>query len=429
MSESTDGKIKNKQYDISNMGTLNYENVGASSDKDFSKYMLDRMKQLEARNTFLKNQCSQIESEKRFIENQKLKYEREVRKMQAEIDRLKTVPLVVGTVLDVVEGGKVLIKSSTGPQFMVSVSQFIDDDKLIPGARVALNQHTLAVVDVIPSVEEPMVCAMEVVESPEVDYDQIGGLDEQIQEIVEAVELALKKPDAFVRIGISPPKGVLLYGLPGTGKTLLAQAVANRTDATFIRVVGSELVQKYIGDGAKLVRDIFKMARKKAPTIIFIDELDAIAARRLNDANGAEREVQRTLMQLLAEMDGFDCRGDVRIIAATNRMDVLDPAILRPGRFDRVVNVPMPDMKAREIILNIHTKNMSISKDIDFKKLLSLTVGASGADLSAITMEAGMLAVRNDKPFVGMDDFLKGVEKVMKKIEKPDETRAEAMFG
>jgi proteasome regulatory subunit len=429
MSESTDGKIKNKQYDISNMGTLNYENVGASSDKDFSKYMLDRMKQLEARNTFLKNQCSQIESEKRFIENQKLKYEREVRRMQAEIDRLKTVPLVVGTVLDVVESGKVLIKSSTGPQFMVSVSQFIDDDKLIPGARVALNQHTLAVVDVIPSVEEPMVCAMEVVESPEVDYDQIGGLDEQIQEIVEAVELALKKPDAFVRIGISPPKGVLLYGLPGTGKTLLAQAVANRTDATFIRVVGSELVQKYIGDGAKLVRDIFEMARKKAPTIIFIDELDAIAARRLNDANGAEREVQRTLMQLLAEMDGFDCRGDVRIIAATNRMDVLDPAILRPGRFDRVVNVPMPDMKARETILNIHTKNMSISKDIDFKKLLSLTDGASGADLSAIAMEAGMLAVRNDKPFVGMDDFLKGVEKVMKKIEKPDETRAEAMFG
>ncbi|MBN2487974.1 MAG: AAA family ATPase, partial [Methanosarcinaceae archaeon] len=234
MSESTDSKIKNKQYDISNMGTLNYENIGASSDEDFSKYMLDRMKQLEARNTFLKNQCSQIESEKRFIENQKLKYEREVRRMQAEIDRLKTVPLVVGTVLDVVEGGKVLIKSSTGPQFVVSVSQFIDDDKLIPGAKVALNQHTLAVVDVIPAVEEPMVCAMEVVESPEVDYDQIGGLDEQIQEIVEAVELALKKPDAFVRIGISPPKGVLLYGLPGTGKTLLAQAVANRTDATFI---------------------------------------------------------------------------------------------------------------------------------------------------------------------------------------------------
>jgi proteasome regulatory subunit len=309
------------------------------------------------------------------------------------------------------------------------VSQFIDDDKLIPGARVALNQHTLAVVDVIPAMEEPMVCAMEVVESPKVDYDQIGGLDEQIQEIVEAVELALKKPDAFVRIGISPPKGVLLYGLPGTGKTLLAQAVANRTDATFIRVVGSELVQKYIGDGAKLVRDIFEMARKKAPTIIFIDELDAIAARRLNDANGAEREVQRTLMQLLAEMDGFDCRGDVRIIAATNRMDVLDPAILRPGRFDRVVNVPMPDVKARETILKIHTKNMSIAKDIDFKKLLSLTDGASGADLSAIAMEAGMLAVRNDKPFVGMDDFLKGVEKVMKKMDKPDETRAEAMFG
>jgi len=417
-----------KGYDIASGSTVSYDHVGIYSDKEFSKYVLDRMKQLEARNIRLREHCDQVESEKHSVENQKLKYERQVRKMQAEIERLKTAPLIVGTVLEVVDSDRVLIRSSTGPQFMVSVSQYIGDE-LVRGAKVALNQHTLAVVDVIPPIDEPMVCAMEVMESSQVDYDQIGGLEAQIQEIVESVELPIKKPDAFDRIGISPPKGVLLHGPPGTGKTLLAQAVAHRTDATFIRVVGSELVQKYIGDGAKLVRDIFEMARKKAPSIIFIDELDAIAARRLNDTSGADREVQRTLMQLLAEMDGFDSRGDVRIIAATNRPDVLDPAILRPGRFDRVVNVPMPDAEARETILRIHTKKMAISDDVDLGKLAKMTDGASGADLDAITMEAGMFAVRSDKQSAEMDDFLKAVKKVMKPVETPAQRQPEAMFG
>jgi proteasome regulatory subunit len=232
----------------------NYEYPGSETDEDFSKYLLDRMKQLESRNTLLKEQCDQMESEKRYVESQKLRFEREVRRMQAEIDRLKTAPLVVATVIDLIGTDKVLVKSSTGPQFLVGISQFIDDESLMPGATVALNQQTLAVVDVIPFTEEPMVNAMEVVDPQDVDYDQIGGLDEQVQEIVESVELPLTKPEAFARIGISPPKGVLLYGEPGTGKTLLAKAVANRTEATFIRVVGSELIQKYIGDGAKYSR-------------------------------------------------------------------------------------------------------------------------------------------------------------------------------
>jgi proteasome regulatory subunit len=410
----------------------NYEYPGSETDEDFSKYLLDRMKQLESRNTLLKEQCDQMESEKRYVESQKLKFEREVRRMQAEIDRLKTAPLVVATVIDLIGTDKVLVKSSTGPQFLVGISQFIDDESLMPGATVALNQQTLAVVDVIPFTEEPMVNAMEVVDPQDVDYDQIGGLDEQVQEIVESVELPLTKPEAFARIGISPPKGVLLYGEPGTGKTLLAKAVANRTEATFIRVVGSELIQKYIGDGAKLVREIFAMARKKAPSIIFIDELDAIASRRLNDTNGADREVQRTLMQLLAEMDGFDNRGEVRIIAATNRLDVLDPAILRPGRFDRIVYVPMPDANAREMILRIHTRNMKIAKDIDFKKLASLAEGVSGADLSAIAMEAGMLAVREDKQQVEMEHFLGSVKKVMSPIKYSVQVttdQPQTMFG
>ncbi|MBW6470497.1 MAG: proteasome-activating nucleotidase [Methanosarcinaceae archaeon] len=427
MSETTYREKKRNNYDMTNVGS-DYNQVEVNSDEEFSKYMLDRMKQLEARNNFLREQCDQIKSEKRFVENQKLKYEREIRKMQSEIDRLKTAPLIIGTILDVVNHDKVLIRSTTGPQFMVNVSQYIDDDALVVGAKVALNQHTLAVVEVIPPTEELMVSAMEIVESPEVDYDQIGGLDEQIQELVESVELPLTKPETFKRIGITPPKGILLHGPPGTGKTMLAKAVANRTDATFIRVVGSELVQKYIGDGAKLVRDIFEMARKKAPSIIFIDELDAIATIRMNETSGADREVQRTLMQLLAEMDGFDSRGDVRIIAATNRPDSLDPAILRPGRFDRVVKVPMPNIEAREHIIKIHVENMTISDDIDFRRLAKLTEGSSGADLKAIATEAGMLAVRADKRSVEMNDFLDAVEKVLKSIHPPAGTHPEAMF-
>lgn len=421
-----------KRFTPAGADRKNYEYAGSESDEDFSKYLLDRMKQLESRNTLLKEQCDQMESEKRYVESQKLKFEREVRRMQAEIDRLKTAPLVVATVIDVIGNDKVLVKSSTGPQFLVGVSQFIDDEALVPGATVALNQQTLAVVDVIPFTEEPMVNAMEVVDPQDVDYDQIGGLEEQVQEIVESVELPLTKPEAFAKIGICPPKGVLLFGEPGTGKTLLAKAVANRTEATFIRVVGSELIQKYIGDGAKLVREIFAMARKKAPSIIFIDELDAIASRRLNDTNGADREVQRTLMQLLAEMDGFDNRGEVRIIAATNRLDVLDPAILRPGRFDRIVNVPMPDASARELILKIHTRGMRIAKDIDFKKLATLAEGVSGADLSAIAMEAGMLAVREDKEQVEMEHFLKSVKKVMSPVKYSVQVitdQPQTMFG
>ncbi len=428
MSETSDSDFEHRRYAFNSVNKSEYDNVGSDSEEDFSKYLLDRMRQLESRNTLLKEQCDQIESEKRFVESQKLKYEREVRRLQAEIDRLKTVPLVVATVMDVVNEEKVLVRSSTGPQFIVNVSQYLDEGSLAPGAKVALNQQTLAIVEVIPTKEDPEVSAMEVLESQNVGYEDVGGLDAQIKELIESVELPLTKPETFIRIGITPPKGVLLFGAPGTGKTLLAKAVAHRTEATFIRVVGSELIQKYIGDGAKLVRELFDMARKKSPSIIFIDELDAIASRRLNDTNGADREVQRTLMQLLAEMDGFENRGDVRIIAATNRLDVLDPAILRPGRFDRIVNVPMPDEESRANIMRIHTRSMSLAEDIDFTRLAKLTETASGADLNAIAMEAGMLAVRFDRDSVTMADFIESVQKVMSKTETKKESLPEGMF-
>ncbi|WP_440952788.1 proteasome-activating nucleotidase [Methanococcoides sp. FTZ1] len=416
MSETIDEESGNDNYSFHSI-VNNAGEYGSGSDEDFSKYLLDRMKQLESRNMLLKEQCGQIESEKRFMESQKLKYERESQRLQSELDRLKSVPLVVANVVDVFDDGRVLIRSSTGPQFLVNASRDIDSDLLVPGSRVALNQQTLAVVDVIPISDEPVISAMEVIGSQEVDYSQIGGLDDQIREVIESVELPLTRPESFLRIGISPPKGVLLYGPPGTGKTLLARAVAHRTNATFIRVVGSELVQKYIGDGAKLVRDIFEMARKKAPAIIFIDELDAIAATRLNDTNGADREVQRTLMQLLAEMDGFDNRGDIRIIAATNRPDVLDPAIIRPGRFDRVIQIPLPDQAGRESIFRIHTESLSIDGNVDLVKLAKLTEGASGADIGAVVMEAGMFAVRQNSDHITMDNMLEAVDKV---ISSPD---------
>ncbi|MGZ4857442.1 MAG: proteasome-activating nucleotidase, partial [Methanobacteriaceae archaeon] len=282
----------------------------------------------------------------------------------------------------------------------------------------------------LPSEKDPLVTGMEVEEKPEVNYEQIGGLDDQIVEIKETVELPLKKPELFVEIGIEPPKGVLLYGPPGTGKTLLAKAVAHETNATFIKIVASEFVKKYIGEGARLVRGVFELAKEKAPSIIFIDEIDAIAAKRLKSSTSGDREVQRTLMQLLAEMDGFEGRGDVGIVAATNRPDILDPALLRPGRFDRFIEVPIPNEDGRREILKIHTNNMNMEEEVDIDLISTLTEGASGADLKAICTESGMFAIREERPIVSMNDFMDAVDKIIG-VEREEEIRKEAgvMYG
>jgi proteasome regulatory subunit len=387
------------------------ENIDIS---DYPRYLLDRMRLLEERNNILKEQKEKIEFEKQYVENQKLKYEREVRELRSELEQLKTPPLLVGTVVDVLKGGKVIISSSTGPQFVVNASQFIKREELLPGTRVSLNHQTLAIVGVLPSSSDPLVSRMEVSVSTDVSFADIGGLDEQIRELKESVELPLVKPELFSRIGITPPKGVLLYGPPGTGKTMLAKAVARETKATFIRIVGSELVQKYIGEGARLVREVFEMAKKKSPSIIFIDELDSIGAKRFEAATAGDREVQRTLMQLLAEMDGFSERGDVRIIAATNRPDILDEALLRPGRFDRLIEVPTPDEAARESIFRIHSRGLNLSEDVDFSLLAKITEGLTGADIRAIVMEAGMFAVRAEKERIELSDFQQAVRKITK---------------
>jgi proteasome regulatory subunit len=381
---------------------------------DFSRYILDRMRQLEERNLALREQKDRVEGEKRLIENQKLKFEREARKLRSELERLRVGPMIVGTIVDVMDENRVIVKSSTGPRFVVNLSQFIEEE-LKPGTQVGLNQQSFAVMCVLPSPRDPAVFGMEIEEAPDVTFSQIGGLDSQISEIREIVELPLKRPDLFVHVGIQPPKGVLLYGPPGTGKTLLAKAVANSTDATFLRVVGSEFVQKYIGEGARLVRELFEMAKNKAPAIIFIDELDAIGTRRLDGATSGDREVQRTLMQLLAEMDGFDARGEVKLIAATNRLDMLDPALLRPGRFDRVIEIPMPSIDALLSILKIHSQGMSLDDEIDLRIIAGLAEGSSGADIKALVTEAGMYAIREERTTVYQTDFENAAAKILRK--------------
>ncbi|NJE54113.1 proteasome-activating nucleotidase [Thermococcus sp. 21S9] len=362
--------------------------------------------------TFLKRRIRQLELQVRTLEADKERLERELSRLRMEMSRLRQPPAFAGNVIEVLDDERAIVQNYNGPRFVVRIAPWIERDKLKPGSRVALDQRTMAIVELLPTEKDPSVLGFEVIERPRVTYKDIGGLDKQLQELREAIELPLKHPELFEKVGIEPPKGVLLYGPPGCGKTLMAKALAREVNATFIRVVGSELVRKFIGEGARLVHELFELAKEKAPTIIFIDEIDAIGAKRMDETTGGEREVNRTLMQLLAEMDGFDPRGNVKVIAATNRPDILDPALLRPGRFDRLIEVPLPDFRGRLEILKVHTRKMNL-KDVDLRIIAELTEGASGADLKAIATEAGMFAIRDRREYVTQDDFLRAVEKVL----------------
>jgi len=368
---------------------------------------------LEDRNVRLVEDLRNAENEKRYAEGELFRLQKDLARIRGEMERLKTPPLIVGSLRDVLPNNRVVVKSSTGPDFVVAVSDYIEPDALIPGSRVTLNKQTLAVMEVIPSSVDPIVSGAEVLEKPKVTYDDIGGLKKQMLELREAVEDPLLRPELYTKIGIEPPKGVLLVGPPGTGKTLMAKAVANATNATFIRLVGSELVQKYIGEGARLVRDLFELAKQKAPSIIFIDELDSVGAKRLDVATSGDREVQRTLMQLLAELDGFTAINDVKIIGATNRPDILDDALLRPGRFDRIIDVGLPDFDARKQIFEIHIGHMNVDKKVSSAKLAEMTEGLSGAEIKNLCTEAGMLAIRDGRDKAVENDFVKAKEKVM----------------
>lgn len=385
--------------------------------------LIDKHEAIERNLTW---EVRKLEKDKVLLENENLRLDREVKSLKSEINRFRIPPLVLATVSEILDDNQVVVKSSTGPSFLLKYPEK-DSDRIEIGARVALNQQTFSIVDIITSEKDPLVSGMEIDEKPSITYDEIGGLKDQVLETVETVELPLKNPKIFEEVGITPPKGVLFYGPPGTGKTLLAKAVAHETNATFIKIVASEFVKKYIGEGSRLVRGVFELAKEKAPAIIFIDEIDAIAAKRLQGSTSGDREVQRTLMQLLAEMDGFESRGNVGIIAATNRPDILDPALVRPGRFDRIIEVPVPDEDGKLEILKIHTKNMSLDVDVDLKYIARNAKSASGADLKSICTEAGMFAIREEHHSVSAKNFEDALEKVMHK-NKDKSSKESVMF-
>jgi proteasome regulatory subunit len=374
----------------------------------------ERLVDLEARNAELRDEKRKANTEVRHLREEVRSLTKEVQRLTIELEKVKHPPLIVGSVLDVLVDGRVVIKSSTGPNFVVPVADFVARDKLTPGTRVSLSQSNLTVVGLLPSSKDPLVTGTEVIRKPDVTYAQVGGLEKVIQELRETVEYPLTRPDLFKKLGVKPPKGVLLRGLPGTGKTLLAKAVANATDATFIRLVASELVQKFIGEGARRVHEVFQLAKEKAPSIIFIDEIDAVGAKRTDDGTSSNREVERTLMQLLAELDGFEPRGDVRILAATNRADILDPALLRPGRFDRIIDVPLPTPEAVQEIFRIHTKGMTLAADVDVVSLVARLRSVSGADIQAICTEAGMRAIRSERDAIAQADFFAAIKRYEK---------------
>merc|ERR1711974_143008 len=340
-------------------------------------------------------------------------------KSDDDLKALQSVGQIIGEVLKDLGDEKFIVKATNGPRYVVGCRRTVDRNKVKQGARVALDMTTLTIMRCLPREVDPLVYNMSHEDPGDVNYADLGGLGDQIRELREVIELPLINPELFNRVGISPPKGCLLYGPPGTGKTLLARAVASQLDCNFLKVVSSAIVDKYIGESARLIREMFNYARDHQPCIIFMDEIDAIGGRRFSEGTSADREIQRTLMELLNQMDGFGVLGKVKVIMATNRPDILDPALMRPGRLDRKIEVPLPNESSRLEILKIHASKLQHKNDIDFEAVVKLADGMNGADLRNICTEAGMYAIRDDRDYVIEEDFMKAVRKMQenKKLE------------
>ena len=384
---------------------------------------LDPLTKLRNEYKDLSSDAQQLLTEKLYLENECARLKKRVNSLDEEVRSLRKPPFVVGHVQDRVED-KAVVRSSNGTVFLVTINTRIDEEKIKPGARVALNQDSLSIIEVLNDSWDPIVTSAEIIERPNSSFDDLGGLDEQIKELRESIELPLNRPDAFLDFGITPPKGVLITGPPGTGKTAMAKAIANSTEVTFLGLVGSELAQKYIGEGGRIVRELFDLARDRAPAIIFIDEIDSIGSKRLDVATSGDREVQRTLMQLLAELDGFDALDDVKIIAATNRPELLDPALLRPGRFDRLINIDLPNLEARESIFEVYCRNLPKKNKIDTRKLAISSDGFSGAEIKSVVTEAAISAIADGRDSCHEDDFTNAMSTLREKresgVDSPD---------
>lgn len=338
-----------------------------------------------------------------------------VRKLRDELQLLHEPASYVGEVIKVMGKNKILVKVHPEGKYVVDLDKNLDIADITSNARVALRNDSYTLHKILPTSVDPLVSLMRVEKVPDATYDMVGGLDKQIKEIKEVIELPIKHPELFDSLGIAQPKGVLLYGPPGTGKTLLARAVAHHTDCCFIRVSGSELVQKYIGEGSRMVRELFVMAREHAPSIIFMDEIDSIGGTRMESGRGGDSEVQRTMLELLNQLDGFEPTQNIKILMATNRIDILDQALLRPGRIDRKIEFPNPGEDARLHILKIHSRKMNLMRGIDLSKVAQGMSGASGAESKAVCTEAGMFALRERRIHVTQEDFEMAVAKIMKK--------------
>lgn len=355
-------------------------------------------------------------------ENRSLK--KTLAQLKQQIEQFKRPPLILCEVREIVDKGAV-VRLPNGNQFLVEIAPTCKG--INAGDTALAEQKNLVLIKKVNTSKSFNVERFVIMEKPEVSWNDVGGLEEQIREIQEVIELPLKKPALFRRVGIVPPKGILLHGAPGTGKTLLAKAVAASTKSTFIEIVASELVQKFIGEGAKLVKEIFDLARENGPAIVFIDELDALAARRIEIGTSGEREVQRTFMQLLAEIDGFEPLGNVKVIGCTNRKDILDPAVIRPGRLDRLIYVPLPDEAGRMEIFKIHSRNMKF-RDVKMDELIKKTDEFSGAEIRAVCTEAGYFAIRDKRTTIRHKDFIDAIIKVKSSEEREGDEYLK-MFG
>ncbi|CAD8187324.1 unnamed protein product [Paramecium octaurelia] len=375
---------------------------------------LELFKQLKLR----EQELEYLDIQEQYLKDDQKRLKRELVRSREELKRIQAVPLTVGHFNEMMNENYALINSNGGATLYVRVLSTLDREKLKPNTSIALHRHSHSVVDILPTETDSSIQMMHVTEKPDVSYQDIGGLDQQKQEIKEAIELPLSCPELYKQIGIDPPRGVLLYGPPGTGKTMIAKAVAHHTTASFIRVVGSEFVQKYLGEGPRMVRDVFRLARENAPSIIFIDEVDSIATKRFDAQTGADREVQRILIELLNQMDGFDQSTNVKVIMATNRPDTLDPALLRPGRLDRKIEFPLPDRRQKRLIFQTVTSKMNLSEEVDLEAFINRPDKISNADIAAICQEAGMQAVRKNRYVVIQKDFDKAYKIVVRKTEK-----------